>query len=104
LISNHFMFNFKKVGVAAPQVNRSIQVLALQIKAYPELDMKQLPKSIFFNPVVKIETNKQIRLWEGCFSVPNLRGIVNRYNQCTITYKDENAQIKKMRATGTFST
>ena len=64
------------------------------------LDLKPLPRTIIYNPKIEINGDKKIRLWEGCLSVPYLRGIVNRYSDVTITYKDENAKIKKIQATG----
>ena len=44
------------------------------------------------NPKIISHTKEQEKGWEGCLSVPNLRGLVPRYTQIEISYFDRNGQ------------
>jgi peptide deformylase len=91
------------VGLAAPQIDKPYQALVINVPETEGLDIKPLPRTIIFNPKIEVKSSKKIRLWEGCLSVPNLRGVVNRHDVVTITFKNENAEIKKIQATGISS-
>jgi len=70
------------VGLAAPQVGVSLQLLIFGLDTeicvrYP--DAPQIPRTILINPVLEILTQEQDLMWEGCLSVPGMRGIVPRY-------------------------
>ena len=69
------------IGLAAPQINESVQLAIIQIpklgSRYGELEA--LPLTVFVNPVISMVAEAESAgNWEGCLSVPGLRGWVER--------------------------
>lgn len=70
------------VGIAAPQIGVSLQVVVFgfqQNERYPDADA--VPQTILINPVITALDEEIESGWEGCLSVPGLRGVVPRYTQ-----------------------
>jgi len=73
-------------GLAAPQVGESIQLVIFGVdknERYP--DAEKVPFTMLINPVITPLTQEKEDDWEGCLSVPGMRGVVPRYK--TINYK-----------------
>ncbi len=73
-------------GLAAPQVGESIQLVIFGVdknERYP--DAEEVPFTVLINPVITPLTQEKDDDWEGCLSVPGMRGVVPRYK--TINYK-----------------
>ncbi|MDA9600468.1 peptide deformylase [Nitrosomonadales bacterium] len=73
-------------GLAAPQIGESIQLVIFGIdknERYPEA--KVVPFTVLINPVITPLTQEKEDDWEGCLSVPGMRGVVPRYKE--INYK-----------------
>ena len=73
-------------GLAAPQVGESIQLVIFGVEKnerYP--DAEEVPFTVLINPVITPLTQEKEDDWEGCLSVPGMRGVVPRYK--TINYK-----------------
>ncbi len=67
------------VGLAAPQVFKSKQVIVIGADANPRYpDGPDLPLLVMLNPVFTFMSEERIEGWEGCLSVDNLRGRVVR--------------------------
>lgn len=69
------------VGLAAPQIGVDLQLVVFgfeQSARYP--DAPGVPRTILLNPVVTPLTQDMVAGWEGCLSVPGLRGAVNRFS------------------------
>lgn len=93
LIANMWetMYNAQGVGLAAPQIGRSIRLFVVDSIQMEEEDkpLKGI-KKVFIN-AQKIEESGPIYEYEeGCLSIPDIRGDVNRPQQLTIRYFDEN--------------
>ena len=76
------MYNASGVGIAAPQIGVNLQVVIFgfeQNERYPDAD--SVPQTILLNPVITPLTQQQESGWEGCLSVPGLRGEVPRFTQ-----------------------
>lgn len=77
------------VGLAAPQIGVGLQVVIFgfeRSERYP--DAAPVPRTILVNPVITPLTEDREEGWEGCLSVPGLRGMVPRatrirYTGCT---------------------
>ena len=72
----------KGVGIAAPQLGCNLRVIMFGFDhntRYP--NEKPIPFTIIINPVYKQLSQEMEEGWEGCLSVPGLRGIVSRYKQ-----------------------
>lgn len=67
-------------GIAAPQIGVSLRVVIFgfdRLKRYPEAP--PVPETVLVNPVLTPLTSEMEEGWEGCLSVPGLRGKVPRY-------------------------
>lgn len=69
-------------GLAAPQIGVSLQVTIFGVEKnarYP--DAEDVPYTVLINPVVKPLTEEMEEDWEGCLSVPGMRGMVPRFSK-----------------------
>jgi peptide deformylase len=69
-------------GLAAPQIGVNLQLVIFgfgQNTRYPEAGA--VPETVLLNPILKPLSEQMEEGWEGCLSVPGLRGIVSRYAQ-----------------------
>lgn len=69
-------------GIAAPQIGCNKRIIMFGFEKntrYP--DEKPIPFTILINPTIKFLTDELVDGWEGCLSVPGLRGLVSRYNK-----------------------
>lgn len=70
------------VGLAAPQIGVNIQVVIFgfeRSERYP--DAAPVPYTVLINPEIMPITQDMEEGWEGCLSVPGLRGVVPRYKK-----------------------
>ena len=73
------------VGLAAPQVHLSIQVAVLEVEHHPRYpEMPSVPLTYLINPVVEILERDTIDEWEGCLSIPEMRGVVPRFKKLRV--------------------
>lgn len=90
------MYNAKGVGLAAPQVGKSIRLFIVDGTPFsedPENDEEAAMagfKKIFINAKITGESGKEWVFNEGCLSIPKIREDVKRKPDVTITYVDEN--------------
>lgn len=69
-------------GLAAPQIGVNLQVVIFGFEKnqrYPDAD--EVPFTVLLNPELTAISDEQEEGWEGCLSVPGLRGMVPRYTQ-----------------------
>ena len=67
-------------GLAAPQIGENLQLVIFGFAnnvRYP--DAPAVPRTVLINPVVEPLGNYEEEGWEGCLSVPGLRGVVPRF-------------------------
>ena len=77
------MHEYDGVGLAAPQVHQSIRVAVFHENAgLPGPDGQ--PLIALINPVITPLTEEESSMWEGCLSVPGLRGLVYRPNHVRV--------------------
>jgi peptide deformylase len=80
------MREYTGVGLAGPQVHLPLQVAVLEVENHPRYpEMPAVPLSFLINPVVTVTDPAKIDEWEGCLSIPDLRGRVPRYRQLRVT-------------------
>ena len=66
-------------GLAAPQVGIGLQVVIFGVAANPRYpDAELVPDTVLINPVLTPLSNAMVESWEGCLSIPGLRGLVPR--------------------------
>ena len=66
-------------GLAAPQIGVSQRVVIFGVEANPRYpDAEPVPTTVLINPVIEMLTQQSEDGWEGCLSVPGMRGLVSR--------------------------
>lgn len=69
-------------GLAAPQIGVGLQVVIFGIEHNPRYpDAECVPFTILINPVLTPLTDQMEEDWEGCLSIPGMRGLVPRYTR-----------------------
>jgi peptide deformylase len=88
-------------GIAAPQIGVSLQVTIFGVKRNPRYpDAEEVPYTVLINPVLTTVANEMEEGWEGCLSVPGMRGLVPRYTQLRYQGYDENGAPLDRTVTG----
>jgi len=78
-------------GLAAPQIGVDLQVVIFGFDRNPRYpDAPHVPKTVLINPVLEPLTDETEDGWEGCLSVPGLRGVVPRFTKLRYTGFDMN--------------
>src|SRR5206468_11570869 len=74
------MHEYDGAGLAANQVHVPRQIAVIEVAKNPRYpDAPEIPLTVLINPVVT-PTSEEIEAgWEGCLSVPDMRGVVPRY-------------------------
>lgn len=84
------------IGIAAPQINIAKQVALIELPAnserYGTLESSELFTII--NPKITVIDSELQGHWEGCLSVPGLRGFVERPRKVQIDYLNEHGEEK----------
>ena len=81
-------------GLAAPQIGVSRRVVIFEVQSNPRYpEAEAVPRTILINPVLEPIGEEMDDGWEGCLSVPGLRGLVSRYKKLRYTGFDEDEQL-----------
>jgi peptide deformylase len=84
------MAHMNGAGIAAPQIGVSLRVVIFGVGANPRYpDAEQVPYTVLINPVLTPIGEAMEDGWEGCLSVPGMRGIVPRYERLHYTGFDQ---------------
>ena len=88
------MYAYDGIGLAAPQIGLSRQLAVIHLEEDSERyhDLVESKKFIIFNPSISVLDETKQEFWEGCLSVPGLRGPVSRPRKIKVDYLDENAK------------
>lgn len=105
LIENMFetMYNAHGVGLAAPQIGKSIRLFIVDASPFAEQEEGEAPdplaegaegfRKVFINPIIEEETGKEWAFSEGCLSIPGIREDVYRKENVVISYYDEQFKL-----------
>jgi peptide deformylase len=89
-------------GLAAPQIGVDLQVVLfgtdLPNPRYPEAP--PVPRTVLCNPVIEPLSDELQEDWEGCLSVPGLRGVVPRWQHVRYRGLDEQGQVIEREVSG----
>ncbi len=88
-------------GLAAPQIGVDLQIVVFGFEKsvrYPDAD--PVPQTIIINPVITPLSFELEEGWEGCLSVPGLRGIVPRYQKIRYQGLNEQGEIIDRKVSG----
>ena len=77
-------------GLAAPQIGVDLQLVIYGYDDNPRYpDAPPVPRTVLINPVITPLGDEEVDGWEGCLSVPGLRGLVPRWERIRYTGFDE---------------
>ena len=80
-------------GLAAPQIGVSQRVVIFGVNKNPRYpDAEEVPFTVLVNPQIVLLTREVEDGWEGCLSVPGMRGLVPRYRKLRYTGFDAEGQ------------
>lgn len=78
-------------GIAAPQIGVSLRVVLFEVTHNPRYPQAEpVPYTVLVNPVLEPIGTEHDAAWEGCLSVPGLRGVVERFTH--LRYRGFDAQ------------
>ena len=101
LIADMFetMYEASGVGLAAPQIDRSIRLFVVDASPFAEVEEGEEPdpmakglenfKKVFINPIIEEESGEEWAFAEGCLSIPKIREEVMRKPKIKISYYDQ---------------
>jgi peptide deformylase len=81
------------VGIAAPQVGKSCRVLIVASRPnarYPHAPLME--PTVMVNPQLVSHSGEVVKDWEGCLSVPGIRGLIPRYRRIEVEYTTRQGQ------------
>ena len=83
------MVEYDGAGLAAPQVHVAQQIVVFEVEGNPRYpDAESIPLTVLINPKITPNTQHMDEDWEGCLSLPDLRGQVPRYTQVRVEAYD----------------
>lgn len=95
------MHEYDGAGLAAPQVHVSKQIVIMEVGPSPRRpNAPTIPLTVYINPEITPLTEEMEEDWEGCLSVPGLRGRVPRYTTIRLRAYDRQAQRVDIVAQG----
>jgi len=100
------MHHEQGIGIAAPQIGESVQAAVIEIDSESARYPGQEPFGlrVLLNPRVTVLDAEDQGFWEGCLSVPNLRGFVERPRRVRVDYVDLEAKPRSIEAEGFLAT
>ena len=97
------MREYRGVGLAAPQVHRSLQVAVIEALDDERPTHGTANPIILINPRIVPATDRMEEDWEGCLSLPNLRGRVPRYTEIEVQASDRRGKPVILKAADFFA-
>ena len=100
------LHDYGGIGLAAPQIAEPIRLAIIEVPGgqtrYGELE--PIPLTVFVNPVIEIVNPATRGYWEGCLSVPGLRGFVERAQHVRVRYTTEQGDAAEFELEGFAAT
>jgi len=93
------MVEYYGVGLAAPQVHESLAIAVIESNG----PRGTIPLTVLVNPEVTVLDDELIEDWEGCLSIPDLRGRVPRCRKLRVDALDRKGKKIKITAEGFFA-
>jgi peptide deformylase len=85
------MKEFDGAGIAAPQIGVLQRVVVFDVKDNPRYPGRDpVPRTVLINPTIDYLSQEIVDDWEGCLSVPGMRGLVPRHTHIRYTGYDQN--------------
>lgn len=89
------------VGLAAPQIGINFRIVIFGLESNPRYpDAEVVPDTVLINPVITPQSQMKEDGWEGCLSVPGMRGLVSRFTDLRYIGRDQFGGLIDRTATG----
>ncbi|MEY4578502.1 MAG: peptide deformylase [Pseudomonadota bacterium] len=98
------MHDYGGVGLAAPQVHESVRLAVIEYGGDETDEGATQSLLVIWNARVKVLDTALAGFWEGCLSVPGLRGFVERPSKIEVNYLDERGKPQTLVADGFLAT
>ena len=100
------LHDYGGIGLAAPQIGESVRLAIIEIAGGPTRygELGPMPLTVFINPVIEVLNPATRGYWEGCLSVPGLRGYVERPQHVMIRYTSDKGEPRELEMQGFFAT
>jgi peptide deformylase len=97
------MYEYEGVGLAAPQVHEGLRLAVIEVGGDDERSRAEVPFMVLVNPVVTPLAGEKVNGWEGCLSIPDLRGVVPRLKRLKLEALDRNGKPYSLEAEDFFA-
>jgi peptide deformylase len=94
------MEDYEGIGLAAPQVFQSLRLLVMGYPDVDEDDPKTIPLRVLINPEWIECSAEQAEDWEGCLSIPDIRGMVPRSTTVGVRALDREGKSIELNISG----
>lgn len=100
------LHDYGGIGLAAPQVAEPIRLAIIEIEGDGSRygDIPPIPLTVFINPEIEVVDPATKGFWEGCLSVPGLRGYVERPQHVRVNYLNADGRECGLELTGFLAT
>jgi peptide deformylase len=97
------MHEYDGVGLAAPQVHLGLRLAVIEVPGSDERAREAVPLTVLVNPRVTLLGDETQEGWEGCLSIPEMRGIVPRAMKVRLDARDRDGKSYAVEAGGFFA-
>ncbi len=97
------MYEYEGVGLAGPQVHESLRLAVIEVPGSDERSHSEVPFTVLVNPQITPLDEERESGWEGCLSVPDLRGIVPRLKRLKLDALDRHGKPYTLEAADFFA-
>lgn len=97
------MHEYDGVGLAAPQVHYALRLAVIEVPAHDERAGDAVPLTVLVNPRVTTVGSETLSAYEGCLSIPGLRGVVPRWARVRLEARDREGQPYALEADNFFA-
>jgi peptide deformylase len=88
------------VGIAAPQVAKRDRLFIVASRPNPRYpSAPEMAPTAMVNPKILAHSNEVVEGWEGCLSIPGIRGLVPRSQAIEVEYTDRHGKLQKQELT-----
>ena len=100
------LHDYGGIGLAAPQINEGIRLAIIEVPGGPTRygELRNQPLTVCINPEIEIQDPESEGHWEGCLSVPGLRGFVERPRGIRVAYTNLRGERESVTAEGFLAT
>ena len=101
------LHDYGGIGLAAPQINENLRLAIVELPPLPDVDGRlgaATPLTVCINPVVTVLEGEMAGTWEGCLSVPGLRGYVERPQHIRVEFTNPRGEQETTIARGLLAT